>query len=257
MWCNDKMMTVVLPCAGEGSRMALKTPKELYDIFPERGGVRLIDFSLAHIRAFQWPEQVRVAVVVRPWKVGVAEYVRQQLPGIDVDTVMFDDRYQEWPGSVYSAAGCFSAHNLVLLPDSCLKLTKTNITNEKETLIERMLGALASAKVVFGHVPCRDKEILGTMGAMRVENNRVTAFQDKPRAALEIFNGFWGCYGFRREVGRELYDFLIQSVRHEGACLEEQSFYPPGVIGLAAYFDLGTWDRIEIFREQMGTNWTK
>ena len=39
----DSCLTVILPCAGEGNRLGLTTPKELYEIIP---GKRLIDFSL-------------------------------------------------------------------------------------------------------------------------------------------------------------------------------------------------------------------
>ncbi|MCP5049152.1 MAG: hypothetical protein GY940_18430, partial [bacterium] len=74
---NDKKITVILPCAGEGSRMGLETPKELFEIFPGNDAagksakgkpVKLIDFSLEHIRAFPDRRALRVAVVVRPWK---------------------------------------------------------------------------------------------------------------------------------------------------------------------------------------------
>jgi hypothetical protein len=258
-------LTVILPCAGEGSRLNLKRPKELFEI---ASGVRLIDFSLNHLRAIfdkqgkrNLPSiSIKVVVVTRPWKMEVAEYVSQQLrllPGITVETVMFNDSYSEWPGSVYSASEFFTENNLVLLPDSCLRLSEepsctvslSTCFNEKgETLVELVLHALKEYKLVFGSVKCTEKKILKQLGAMRVENGEVSAFQDKPKNNIEQYNSFWGCYGFRKEYGRAIYDFLIQSVQHQPVSLKEQPFYPVGTIPLHSYRDLGTWENIRRFR---------
>jgi hypothetical protein len=268
-------LTVILPCAGQGSRLALKSPKELFEIAP---GTRLIDFSLDHLEAIYHKERKRnlpsisislkitVAVVTRPWKVEVAEYVSQRLRGlpgitVTVETVMFNDSYSEWPGSVYSASEFFSENNLVLLPDSYLRLCEgaegssgnlsTCFNDNGETLAELVLNALKEYKVVFGSVKCTDteKKILKQLGAIRVEDGEVTAFQDKPLQNLERFNGFWGCYGFRKEYGKVLYGFLIKSVHHQPVSLNKQPFYPVGTIPLHSYWDLGTWENIKRFRQ--------
>lgn len=259
------MMTVILPCAGEGNRLGLQTPKELFLITPH---TRLIDFSLDHIRAFlrsfsagaagdPSPIPLTVAVVVRPWKQEVAEYVARRLPELTVETVMFNDAYSEWPGSVYSAARFFSQNNLVLLPDSCLRLNQGTprhaaVCNDPEgkTLPELSLEALERYPVFFGSVSCGEAQTLKSLGALRVDRAEVTAFQDKPSRDLETFNAFWGCYGFRKAHGEALYHFLSRSVRHQPAPLNRQSFYPVGAIPLHSYYDLGTWDRINRFRRE-------
>ncbi len=258
-------LTVILPCAGQGSRLALKSPKELFEIAP---GTRLIDFSLDHIQAIYDKEgkrnlpsislKIKVAVVTRPCKVEVAEYVfrkLRRLSGITVETVMFNNAYSEWPGSVYSASEFFSENNLVLLPDSYLRLSEgpsctfsTCFNDKGETLVELVLNALKVYKVVFGSVKCTEKKILKQLGAMRIEDGEVSAFQDKPFQNLEQFNSFWGCYGFRKEYGKALYDFLIKSVQHQPVSLKEQPFYPVGTIPLHSYRDLGTWENIKRFR---------
>lgn len=249
-------ITIILPCAGEGSRLGLTTPKELYMIRP---GVRLMDFSLAHIDAFPFKERLRVAVVIRPGKREVAEYAAARLPGVQVDTVLFDDRYSEWPGSVYSANELFSGNNLVLLPDSFLSLSGSAdmgaaYTRDAagRTLVEMVTDALSRVRVVFGAIPCSDPRVLATLGAMRVEDGVVTAFQDKPLldkrgTGLEGFNSFWGCYGFQQSSGEALYRYLVPSVRHRPLRLEEQPFFPPGAIPVKTYYDLGTWESIEAF----------
>lgn len=247
----EETLTVILPCAGEGSRLDLKTPKELFEIVP---GTLLIDFSLDHIRAKG--NKIKVAVVIQPWKMEVAEYVSQKLPGITVQTVLFNDAYSEWPGSIYSSSEVFSENNLVLFPDSCLSLrerTRSDIStcfNDRgETLGEMILKALKLYKVVFGYIKCTDPEVLKNLGSLRVEAGEVTEFQDKPFKNLELFNSFWGCCGFRKEYGKALYDFLIGSVRHQSVPLSEQSFHPAGAIDLHSYIDLGTWENIRKFQE--------
>jgi UDP-N-acetylglucosamine pyrophosphorylase len=45
---DTSKITIILPCAGSGSRLGLSEPKELFEISPE---IRLIDFSSAHIAA--------------------------------------------------------------------------------------------------------------------------------------------------------------------------------------------------------------
>lgn len=247
-------LTVILPCAGSGMRLGLKRPKELLEIVP---GTRLIDLSLAHIRgAFSLPG-IRVAVVIRPWKAEVVNHVRQSLPGVSVEAVMFDDSYKEWPGSVYSARETYSDHNLVLLPDSMLNLGKGFINGgpichnaEGASLIELVQDALLHHKLVFGFIECKDRRVLKKMGALRVEEGVVTLFQDKPEESLEKYNGFWGCYAFRKEVGQSLYNFLIKSVQHQPVSLRDQPFYPPGIIRVESYRDLGTWSAIRKFRNE-------
>jgi len=250
-------LTVILPCAGSGSRLGLDTPKELFEILP---GIRLIDFSLSHIQAAPPGLAIKIAVVIRTWKQAVADYVQEKLPGRPVQAVLFDDRFDDWPGSVYSARETFSPANLVLLPDSLLDLAgrKSGIMprcfDEKGlSLLELVFTNLEKKKSLFGWVPCSDATILKDLGALRVEQGEVTAFQDKPKKDFQLYNGFWGCYAFREEVSRALYEFLIHSVRQTPLPLEEQPFSPPGAIPLAAYRDFGTWPAIRPFQAQVSS----
>ncbi len=259
MTVSNTEITVILPCAGEGNRLGLRSPKELFEIVP---GLRLIDFSLKHILA---PKKeniaITTAVVIRPWKSEVAEYVSRQLPGLPVKTVFFNDNYKEWPGSVFSAGDIFSSYNLVLLPDTYLSLAKDSPLENPaaadpkgKTLVEMVIEALSRYKAVFGYVECREAKVLENLGAVKVEKGVVTVFQDKPRGEQLVgsvgqFNGFWGCYAFRKEMGKPLYDFLISSVLHRPMPLESQPFYPPGIVPIADYYDLGTWENIDRFKK--------
>lgn len=251
-----KELTVILPCAGKGKRLGLSTPKELYEIIP---GTRLIDFSLKHIQAINKLKNLslKVSIVIQPWKRQITKYVIQQLPGIEVKSVLFDDNYKEWPGSVFSANSTFSENNLVLLPDSYLGMSETYkkkdvaIKNDNgRTLIEWVLNALSQYSVIFGCIACNNWRCLQNLGAVRIDNDIITLFQDKPSINNEAFpfNAFWGCFAFKKEVGRSLYEFLINSVLHQSLPLKKQPFYPIGVIPIKEYYDLGTWENIEKFK---------
>lgn len=247
-------ITLILPCAGEGKRLGLETPKELYEILPH---TRLIDFSLNQINALlnkqdkKFNSQIKVTVVIRPGKEAVVDYVRKMLPEINIKGVMFNDDYMEWPGSVYSAKETFSEYNLALLPDSNINLSEQNpyINQNGHTLIELIFKALSIYKVVFGWVRCSDPEILKCLGALRVEDGKVTSFQDKPFESLHHFNGFWSCYAFKKEFGYFLYNYLINSLKHQPQSLKDQTFYPPGAIQIYSHQDLGTWESIQRFQK--------
>ncbi len=252
----DKI-TVILPCAGEGRRLGLKTPKELFEVFPDK---RLIDYSLAHVLAEKKrvggkniSSQLKVVVVIQPWKTSVVDYVKKILAPVHVTCVLFDDAFEEWPGSVFSARDFFSHKNIVLLPDSFLSLsaqepvrrTKQGKPVLKTTLIQLMREGLSEGKAVFGYVPCKKHSQLKNLGAVYVnKKNLVTRFQDKPSKHFGSYNGFWGCYAFRQEIGRDLYAYLIQSVKHSAGPIQNQAFYPVKAVRLHDYYDMGTWKSI-------------
>jgi hypothetical protein len=255
---SNKKLTVILPCAGAGSRLGLKTPKELFDISTtcenpkHMKPVKLIDYSLQHIRSFPSKKRLKVAVVIQPWKKDVSQYVEEQLPGIEVETIIFNPDYKEWPGSVFSAGGTFSEFNMVLLPDSYLSLSKkttpnhvTTIDSMGKSLLQHMQETLTHHSVVFGSINCNDPDTLKSMGALSVKNGLVTNFQDKPSDSISSFNAYWGCYGFRKDIAQALYHFLISSVQHHTLPLKDQIFNPPATITIPTYYDLGTWDRIK------------
>lgn len=249
-----KRVTIILPCAGEGKRLGAKGPKELFEIYP---GKKLIDYSLEHIKAFNNSDKrretdVRIAViiVIRPGKENVFHYVSEKLPTIEVHYVMFNNYFREWPGSVYSASREFSDINIVLLPDSFIKFGADDLIYSDaagETLISKAIGKLQEGNVVFGVNKCSEAGKLSKLGAVRVENDKIKKFKDKPSEDLSSYNGFWGVYGFRESVARRLYDFLIDSVERCGEKEHLLGEFDPEVFFLDTYHDLGTIDSVEKF----------
>ncbi len=250
---KKKEITIILPCAGEGKRLGLKTPKELYEIYP---GQKLIDFSLTHIKHYLKRKQgnkVRVCVVIKKGKEAVYEYVKSILSvSTEVTFAHFNTSSREWPGSVYSAGEYFSAFNIVLLPDSFIQLAETDpyYDLEGKTLLDLMLIFLERSRVVFAYVKSSNKKKLGNLGALKAYKERIVEFRDKPENNRHKYNGYWVSYAFVNTVARELYQFLIDSVEHKKDNYAEQKFFPAAGVKLYRYHDLGTWESIRNFKQK-------
>ena len=255
-----RRITFILPCAGSGRRLGYEGHKELFPILPD---VRLIDFSLEHIReAGRWVSEhsgweLRVAVVIQPRKSDVSDYVIRSLPGMQVVPVLFDQTLHEWPGSVHSASKLYGDINIVLLPDSRLLLSPGKLTRDVQgcSIVEIFIQHMIRFPVVFGYMPCTDVNTIKSFGAIHVicsddGAGTVDRFQDKPRIEPIGYNGYWCCYGFRAEVGEALYHFLKRSVMHEPADILAEVFHPAFAFPVHEYADLGTPEAVDLFRSE-------
>ncbi len=245
----DSNLSIILPCAGEGKRLGLSYPKELYEICE---GVRLVDFSLLHVK-YQFnknPElKIKIVVVIKKGKESVFEYVKKRLYPIEVVSVYFNDDYFEWAGSVYSASDHFSEYNLVLLPDSALTFGKEDLfSKENLSLLDTVYNSLMKNPAAFGIIRCDDRKKLKNLGACFVDNGVITRFKDKPKKYFDAYNSFWGCYAFKKEIAKRLYDFLVGSIKRRKTNYQDEIFYPFSSFFIDSYTDLGTWDSIENFK---------
>jgi hypothetical protein len=244
-----KNLSVILPCAGSGTRLGLDFPKELYEIYD---GFKLIDFSLNHILAFldKNPEiNLKIIAVTTPSKKTILDYIKKKVKGKNVINVFFNEKYYEWAGSVYSAASHFEENNIVLLPDSSMRLSMANVyfDDKGKTLIEKMIDSLNNSMVSFAYKMCRDIERLSKLGSLYVYDSKIYLFQDKPDDNVRNYNAFWASYGFNKCCAKELYLFLKESILHNKPEFEKQVFYPSGGFEIADYHDLGTWESINSF----------
>ena len=251
---NTKPLTIILPCAGEGTRLGLPYPKELYEIAKD---FRLIDFSLTHIKKYidkannTNNKNIKVVVVINEKKREVYEYIALSLKsrGIESIPVNFNDNYFEWAGSVFSANRYFTEKNIVLLPDSVITLSNDSPFYSKDkTLIGLCDNYLQNNSVVFGTIFCDDKAKLKKLGACFVKDGRILKFQDKPQRNLQNFNAFWGCYAFKQDISKKLYTFLKNSILKRFRGYQKEHLLPFYSFDIANYWDLGTWDSINDFK---------
>jgi len=245
-------LSIILPCAGAGSRLGLNYPKELYEIIPDK---RLIDFSLDHIiNSIETIKknkiELKIIIVTTKEKIVVFEYVKQKMKNFTVKMVEFNPIFEEWPGSVYSANEEFSDGNIVLLPDTFLSLSPKNRFKDENNnnLIDNFNILFKKSKVIFGIVNSTDKYKLKNLGAVKLSKNKIIKFMDKPDRDFHLYNGFWGTYGFTKTNAFPLYNFLIKNLKKENNLIEKEGFFPPLGFTIYNHLDLGTWDSIDEFR---------
>ena len=236
-------MNVIIPAAGQGTRLGLPYPKELHRITEGRS---LIDFSLDHIQvaAGRFGE---VVLVTLPEKAAVAAYVRGQLADVPVIACPPDPRYSEWAGSILSAEPHFAERNLVLLPDSRISLPdERTLAEHYEPLFD------AGHDVVFAVKKVAAAAELERLGALRLEGSLVTDFCDKPDPAeAPAYNAYWASFGFTRRAGPPLLKMMMRSVARERVDIGSLGL-SIAAFEIADYVDLGTWPAIRRFLGEKG-----
>ena len=210
---------------------------------------KLIDLSFSHLLAADNIPglKIKIAVVIKPGKEAVYTYLTDRYPGFNFEMVYFNNRFEEWPGSIYSASESYSEFNLVLLPDTDLHLSSDSkcLTTDGLSLIEKNLNQLNHFLTSFGYIENSNADMLQNLGAIYVKEEKIIRFQDKPQKHFERYNGFWGCFGFRKKVGENLYRFLLASVKKKN-CDDSMPFNASG-FRLHSFIDLGTWENIYKF----------
>lgn len=228
------MINVILPCAGEGTRLGLPYPKELHHI---ASGVSLIDLSLQLL----YPHRHfigRVTVTITAKKVELVRYLAKWRSIYAFAFTYFDDRNEEWPGSILSSEPLFMDRNIVLLPDSLI------LEDARHPLVPTFDRLLRDHDLVFG-IMREETQRLRSLGAVHLEaDGRVTAFCDKPSEHLERYNGFWGSFGFSGEKGRAILELMTASVRRQPVAFDTLQLREPVGFPLRGYHDLGVWDQL-------------
>jgi hypothetical protein len=194
----------------------------------------------------------KVVVTITPGKESIYQYVLKRLKLFRVKLVYFNDSFFEWPGSVFSAKENFAAKNIVLLPDSFIGVRRKHVLTCRDGrgLIQMAADSLDKNEVSFGYVLEESAGKLAKLGALRVVDGRILEFQDKPAGQFDHYNGYWASYCFRKEAAGELYDFMVDSVKHGNFKYKDANFYPAGGFELDCYHDLGTWTNINDFRKK-------
>jgi len=234
-----KRTSVILPCAGKGTRLGLPYPKEVHRLSQSKS---LVDFSLNHVLAC--PEIIgRAVTVLAPGKEMVFEYVARQLGDeVEASSAYFNEHYTEWPGSIRSAEAHFLERNVALLPDSVL------VPVGGARLLAQFDKAFDDgADLVFAYVPEQDRARLQALGALRVNGHTVEEFCDKPRLDNpSAFNGFWASFGFTQNCSVDVLDFMMASVSRDPVDIAQLGLNVQA-FEVKSYVDLGTWPNLSNF----------
>lgn len=231
------MLTVILPAAGKGSRLSLPYPKEILKLDKTQA---LIDYSFDHFKKYN-RNDVNFVVIINEHKTEIVEYIAKYKDKFNITFTYQNPNEHEYTGAIKSASYLFSHYNVVLLPDTILKLK--NNADLYQTVIERLLLDDWS----FFYKKENNAEMLKTKGALFVENNRVKMYMDKPTDNISNYNAYWTSFAFTKNSFTKSIEFMEKSTLNKQVSAEEIQncpIYNTLGIEVEEYMDLGTWPEI-------------
>jgi NDP-sugar pyrophosphorylase family protein len=232
-------LTVILPAAGKGTRLNLPYPKEILRINNDEA---LIDYSFNFFRDYG-RKDVNFVVVINENKTELVTYLAKYKDRYDISFVYQNPNEKEYTGAIKSASHLFGEYNLVLLPDTIMKLKNNG------DLFELVKNSLTETGFTFLYKDEIDQEVLKTKGALYVDDEKIVKnYQDKPQSNLEQFNAFWCAFAFRRRTFKSCMDFMEKSTLKQDVSDMEilnTPIYNSKAIDVEDYVDLGTWEEIK------------
>ena len=231
-------LTVILPCAGEGTRLSLPYPKEVHSIEKNKS---LIDYSFDLFSNYG-RRDVDFVITLTDQKTEIIEYVSRYKTRFNISFTFFNPAETEYTGSIKSAKHLFGEKNLVLLPDTVLKLKSS------QDIVNLVSESLNETGFTFFFKEETDPSMLKTKGSLYIdENNLVQEYEDKPQEDLDRFNSFWTAFAFRKRVFDNCIEFMEKSTLNHRLIVDEiknTPIYRSKAIEVEDYFDLGTWAQI-------------
>ncbi len=194
-------VSVVLPCAGFGTRFGAPYPKELHSLAP---GVTVLDRSLEGVVALADSGlEVRLVVVCRPHKLDTVSYLARYAGKFQIVFVFQDEAFEPGlEGAIRSALPMTHGPVALVLPDI--------VVSGAESLLSAV-RQLSTTDWSVVAVEERDSGVLREMGALAVtgENGvaKVEAAAEKPDDPTG-FNAFWGMVAVSEHEAHRLPDVV-------------------------------------------------
>ena len=237
---TGRRATVILPCAGAGTRLGLPFGKELLPLGP---GSTPLDETLALL--LPHASALRLVMVLGDGREATARHVagRAAAAGLPVAFTSQDPGLAQCTGAVLSAAPWFAGRNLVLLPDQVLDRPDPD-------LVTAALEALDGAPFCFLAAREDDPERISRDGALRISGGAPAQLLDyaehPPPGTASRFNATWFGFAFRGDAGEAL-ALLHRAVTGRPVTTGEVAASPLAgcpVIDAGPYRDLGTWPAV-------------
>ena len=240
---NMSDLTVILPCAGEGTRLSLPYPKEIHSIEKNKS---LIDYSFDLFSNYG-RRDVQFVITLNENKTELVKYLSRYKSRFDISFTFFNPAETEYTGSIKSAKHLFGEKNLVLLPDTFLKMKSS------QDIVNLVSDSLNETGFTFFYKKENDHGMLRTKGSLSIdENNLVQEYEDKPQENLDNFNAFWTAFAFRKRVFDNCIEFMEKSTLKHRLLVGEiknTPIYKSKAIEVEDYVDLGTWEQIYKFNQ--------
>ena len=230
-------LTVILPCAGEGTRLSLPYPKEVHSIEKNKS---LIDYSFDLFSNYG-RRDVESVITLNENKTELVKYLSRYKSRFNISFTYFNPVETEYTGSIKSARHLFGEKNLVLLPDTFMKMKSS------QDIVELVSESLNETGFTFFYKRESDPNMLKTKGALSIVDDLVQEYEDKPQENQDSFNSFWTAFAFRKRVFNQCIEFMEKSTLNHRQMVGEiknTPLYNSKAIEVEDYVDLGTWDQI-------------
>ncbi len=235
-------LTVILPAAGQGTRLNLPYPKEILRLDKEQA---LIDYSFDFFRDYS-RNDVEFVVVVNEDKTEIVEYLAKYKDRYNISFTYQNPNEFEYTGAVKSAKHLFGENNVILLPDTIMKLP-ANID-----LFQAVTTSLKETGFTFFYKEETNPDMLKTKGALYIDHEgKVILYEDKPEFKgtnnYEAFNAFWCSFAFTKEVFDDCIAFMEKSTLKQHVDTNDivtTPIFKSKGIKVDDYKDLGTWQEI-------------
>lgn len=235
-------LTVVLPCAGHGSRLGLPFPKEL---LPTPDGRVALDATfdlLADVDA-------HVVLVVDAGRAATFAHVHARHAGTPAAFVRQPADTTGLCAAIRAALPWCGLRILVLLPDQIL------LSGPAGRPVAAAAALLGDQRACFLAARETDPRRIARDGALRIEQppgepGTVVALADHPPLAdAARFNAVWFGLGIRREAAEAALADLDLAIEHS---LTPDRFaagplHRAGVVEVPPFTDLGTWPALRDF----------
>jgi UTP-glucose-1-phosphate uridylyltransferase len=237
---SDAKDTVIIPCAGSGTRLRAPVPKELLPVAEDRAAIDTVfDLLLPHA------QRLSVLVVIDAKRALTVAHLGRYTSQVAMAFVLQQPCLSEVTGAVRSALHWAGARSLVLLPDQVLRHPSA-----AAGLVAAALDTLADVPFCFLAAAESDAGRIGSDGALRLAlgadgQQRVTAYADKPgTAAAAEFNAIWFGYGFRREAAHAGLEVMHRATLGQAVTPAEFAASPLAgcpALKVGSFTDIGTW----------------
>lgn len=221
-------VTIILPCAGEGTRLGLPFPKELA---PVSQGRAVIDSCLDLIE--KAPMGKRILLMDNGNRELTRLYIQKRLPDVPLAMIRQHRYAPDMPQAVIRLNDWLDrdSTNILMLPDAIYEPKGEPLTQ---------LASMADGHGFAMAVAESHGDALKAVGALSVANNAVVAYEDKP-AHPERYNASWGMLSFKGSIGM-LGMQVIAGCTAKARGAKEPVLGAP-VVWLREWRDCGTWDR--------------
>lgn len=229
-----RKISIIIPCAGRGTRLGIPYPKEMFALEADKV---LIDYCFEMLRELK--DRVCIVVIISKEKMELVNYLSKYTEEYEIIFLYQKPQCAELLGAIESAKHYFSDVNILMLPD--IRIVDSDVANHMNSIILKT----DAEGMVFGAVREKRLEIIERMGALKTMDDRVISFKDKPRDGVNEFDSFWVMLSW---VGERSDEFLEQLGRiyqtSDKFIFSNSLFYQKPVIFFQQAMDMGVWENI-------------